>query len=479
MNAPDGQSARILVCDIGLTQVKVTVFEQDGRVAASRELDNRAVIARGTHSEMDLDRLWDILCGAMRELAAGMDGISAIGLSACGNGLYLVGGDGAQLCAITSIDQRSRSLVAQWRADGLADEVFARTGNHAWPGQPLPLLAYLRDRGELPETGTLLFCKDWLRFRLTGEFATERSDASAAGLLDLSSGDWAFTLLEGLGLSAAQLPELAESTAITGHLRADAARLTGLPPGIPVFGGGIDLALGAWADGLEAGTLHVTAGTWSINQFPAPSSGGDASEFLQTILPPQGDAPVWVDSSPSSGINIDFLRTVAGDGREEVAAWGALLDGFLPETETPIYLPYPAGTWDLPGASAGVLQIQPGMPREAFIQTVFEGIALGHVRQIRKFQRQSTVRRIVACGGLTRCTAWCQLLADYSGLPVEVVANPHSSSLGAALCCLQGLGIPLPEPKAARTVLSPQPGRTGHQRLERFLQLLNAYEPGT
>ncbi len=479
MKQSKGQPSRVVVCDVGLTMIKTTVFEQDGRILAFREADNSAVNTLDDQSDMNLNQLWDIVSEMIRQLTAGIDGISGVGLSACGNGLYLVGSEGSPQYGITSLDQRGRALTDQWKKSGFEEEVFGITANHVWPGQPLPLLTHLRENAQLPEHGTLLFCKDWLRLRLTGALMTDRSDASAAGLLDRDTGNWAYPLFDRLGLGRITLPDLAESTAVTGTVHTEASRQTGLPLGTPVFGGGIDLALAAWADGLTEGVLHITAGTWSINQFQPTEPGSNQTAFLQSILPPQDGCPIWVDSSPSSGINLDFLRAVVGDGSEDLSDWGRLLDGYSPKSDDLIYLPYLAGAWDLPDHKAGLMQIRAGAQKEAFIVAVFEGIALGHVRQIRKFQKHTTVQHIVVCGGLTRSASWCQLLADYSGLPIEVGADPHSSSWGAALCCLRGLGVPLPERKTKRTIHKPSANRSGNVRYALFIQLLKSHEPRT
>lgn len=466
-----------MVFDIGLSVLKAAVFRPDGSLAALHEARNDAVEHRGRRIGMNLRRLWELV----REAAAGVwaagvpaSSIAGIGLSAAGNGLYLVTPDGEDVLGITSLDGRAEALVADWRRSPMANRIMEVTGNHLWAGQPLPLLAHLKQEGLLPDDFRLLFCKDWLRCRLTGEIATDRSDASAAGMLDVRTGEWASEIFQAAGVEALTLPRLVDSTTATGGISVAAARETGLPAGIPVFGGGIDLALGAWADGLgEPGVLHITAGTWSINQLPCltfePSS---IDVFLQTIIAPGGSQRTLVDSSPTSAINLDLLCGLTGRTEPDFPLWeGSFRDTQL-DADAPVYLPYPAGAWDLPARSAEFRQMRMGMRPATMVAAVYDGIALGHLRQIRKFQVRGVVRKLVLCGGMTRSETWCQRLSDYAGLPIEVADNPHSSSWGAALSAFAGLGIEAPRVRRDRRTYRPDPARVCAARYQRFCEMM-------
>jgi L-xylulokinase len=479
---PPGETAGeslVLTFDFGLSVVKAAVFRPDGSVVALHEARNDAVAHRGCRSEMSLERLWALICeGVSGVLAAGAPAaaIAGIGLSAAGNGLYLVSPDGEEFIGITSMDGRAEPVAESWRRSPLAERMLEITANHIWAGQPLPLLAHLRQEGALPDDFRILLCKDWLRWRLTGEFVTDRSDASAAGLLDARTGEWAEEILQsaGVGDLMPRLPRLVESTHATGFITGVAARETGLPEGIPVFGGGIDLALGAWADGLcEPDVLHVTAGTWSINQQPCRTvEPAGMQAFLQAILAPCGRHRTLVDSSPTSAINMDLLRAMTGTAEPDFQRWECWLRDTPLGADDPIYFPYPVGAWDLPGRSAEFRQLRAGLRHEQMVAAVYDGIVMGHVRQIRKFERRGALRKLVACGGMTRSPAWCQRLSDYAGLPLEVADNPHSSSWGAALCAFAGLGIEVRPAGRERRAYRPDPARVSATRYQRFCELL-------
>jgi L-xylulokinase len=464
----------ILAVDAGLSAVKTALYGADGTMTAWNETPNTAVSNRGLRSITDMEGLWALVCGGIRRLLAaegGRRGIAGIGLSGHGNGLYLAEPGGSPLIGVTSMDLTARATVERWNASRMAGLCLTVASTHVWPGQPLPILRSLMETGAAPADFRLLFCKDWIRYRLTGVMATDRCEASAAGLIDSRTGDWAEEVFGEAGLPdlRRRLPALRNSYDECGRTTERAARETGLPPGIPVFGGSIDLALASLADGLlDPGTLHVTAGTWSINQQPCREARHEPM-FLQTIMSPTGKGFLRVDSSPTSAMNLPVLGTLTGGSAQDHEAWEDALGEETFDLDDPLYLPYPAGAWDLPRAMASLGQIRPGLEGRQVMRAVYEGIALGHLRQIRKFQDHGAVDRILLCGGMARSPGWCRLLCDYAGLPVAVSQDPHSSARGAALCAWRGLGV---EPAAARerTLHAPRPGRLCGERYLRFLE---------
>ncbi len=475
----------ILTVDIGLSALKTALFRVDGALIAARESRNVAVVAQGKCCQLDLPGLWRLVRDSIATLIVGDLPdlkIVGIGLSGAGNGLCLVTPDGKPIIGIASMDRRASGIVEEWRHKPLAGELFAATANHLWPGQPLPIFEHLQRDGQLPCDFRFLFCKDWVRYCLTGLFATDRSDASAAGLLDIRTGNWAEDAMAATGHAdlVSRLPQLVDSCDRTGCVTDYAAEQTGLRPGTPVFGGGIDLALGAWADGLDApGLLHVTAGTWSINQQLVKSvdalSGRNV--FLQSIIAPDDRHRIRVDSSPTSAINIDMLCTLIGSKDPDFQQWNLWVDSVELTADDPIYLPYPSGAWDLPRHTAELRQLTNGVTQEKIVAAVYDGIAMGHVRQIAKFCAAGSVEQLFVCGGMTRNTAWCRRLADYTGLPVTISEEPHSSSSGAAKCAAMGLGIGQTAHVRNSQVITPDASRVCLERYQNFCEFLSEPRP--
>lgn len=478
--------AMALTIDVGLSTVKTAVFKSNGMLAALHETRNDAVISQGLCSNMNLSRLWELIReGTKNVLAQGVPAtsITGVSLSGTGNGIYLVSEAGEDLLGITSMDRSADAVAKEWRNSPIGSRLQNDTVNHIWAGQPLPLLKHLKQEGRLPENFRLLFCKDWLRYHLTGEFVTDRSDASAAGLIDIKTHNWAEDSISAVGLRSIIpcLPKLVNSGEITGWITQEAAKETGISAGTPVFGGGIDLALAAMDDGLSTPELlHVTAGTWSINQQLIELEKIElANNCLQVIISPENGKMLLVDSSPSSAINIDILCTLTGKQFPDFKKWESIVNNISLCAHDPLYLPYPVGTWDMPKVTAGLYQIQAGISFDDIVKAVYDGIVLGHLRQIRKFQAVGKVERLVACGGLTRSKAWCQMLSNYSGLPLEISDNPHSSSRGAARIIFSKAENKIEIEKKKTMTYQPQIDSICYERIERFDKILKEIKKWT
>ncbi|HUU58239.1 MAG TPA: FGGY family carbohydrate kinase [Phycisphaerae bacterium] len=476
--------ATALGIDAGLSGVKVGAFAPDGTILALAEVANDALRRDGPQSEMDMPRLWELACQGVRQVVGSLPPgrqPQAVGLCGHGNGVYLVSPDAAPLLAVSSMDTRAAPIVDAWLRDGTGERICKAVGGHVWSGQPLPILAQL---GLPSRPATLLFCKDWIRHRLTGTLVTDRGDASAAGLLELKTGVWARDVFEsvGLGRIAELLPDLAECFDKTGEVTGAAADQTGLRAGTPVFGGSIDLTIGALGDGLDdRESLHVTAGTWAIHQARAGEPVLPA-DILQTVVAPWPGEFMLVESSPTSAVNLAWLANLLGPAGADYEQWDRWVLSGGDEPGAPMYLPYPTGAWDLPSVRAALADVRPEHDAPAVVRAVYEGIVMGHRRQIAKYLAAGIpVRRLIVTGGLTRSGGWCQWLADHTGLPVEVSGNAHAACWGAAICALRGMGRPVEGAPPARTRFEPRPEHRAQcdERFARFMARLDEIKERT
>jgi L-xylulokinase len=449
----------ILTIDCGLSAVKAAAFTTSGEILANAECPNDALRVNGASSRMDMDRLFELAAGRIREVLDLLDNpscIQAISLTGHGNGAYIVDKDGAGALAVSSMDTTAADLVTRWIRDGVAAEISRNVGGYVWAGQPLPILSLLRD--ELPGEYTVLFCKDWVRYRLTGFLATDRGEASAAGLLDAATGAWAFDVFDSVGIAnaPAMVPELLENPqSHAGRISAEGSKLTGIETGVPVFAGSIDLAVGAYGDRLDnRDTLHVTAGTWSIIQKRTIRNKKPA-EFLQIIDSPWIGEKLLVESSPTCAANFAvvarFLRGDTdkpgnlsgnpGEGNIDFKHWERLVAESA-DDEVPLYLPYPTGAWDMPEVRAFFVGDSSDYADRQIVRAVYEGIVCGIVRQIGKFfAAGENPGSILLTGGLIRSSTWVQMLCDATQLPVEVADDPHAGLRGCMMCAAEGLGI--------------------------------------
>ena len=182
----------LLGIDNGGTIAKAAVIALDGREVAVASRKTEMLSPRPGHTERDMDRLWQATAEAMRQVLAESrvppQDIACVATTGHGNGLYLVDKQGRPVRnGIISTDTRAKDYVARWNADGMAKAVLPLTMQCLWPGQPNALLAWLRDNEPdvMRRAGWVLMCKDYVRFRLTGQIAAERTDMSGTNLMSV------------------------------------------------------------------------------------------------------------------------------------------------------------------------------------------------------------------------------------------------------------------------------------------------------
>lgn len=323
------------------------------------------------------------------------------------------------------------------------------------PCHPAALLAWLRDNEpqSFAEIRWVFSCKDYLRFRFTGEAAAELTDSSGSGLLDLRSRRYEPELLElfGLGEIRGALPPLADSGELCGRLSAGAARLCGLLPGTPVSGGMFDIDACALAAGLRGeGELCAVAGTWSINEYLSREPVTDGSAAMNSLYCIPGFYLIE-ESSPTSAGNAEwFLRRLmpefaegcAGSGSSPYDAMNAWVESVPPEEFVPVFLPFVLGSNAHPNARGSFLGLSAVHGREHLLRSLYEGVVFSHRthidRLLRGMAEPPALLRLT--GGAARSPVWSQMFADAMGLPVEAAAAGEPGALGAAMSAAVAAG---------------------------------------
>src|SRR5262245_11686403 len=264
--------------DAGQTVTKAALFDLSGRELAVASAGTRTVSARPRWQERDMDEAWTQTAQAIRrclaEAAVEPASVRAVGLCGHNDGVHLVDAAGRPVRpAILATDSRAYVQAERMRAGELGTRALELTGQVPVAYSPAPLLAWLREHEPraLDRARYLLFCKDWLRLCLTGEVATDPSEASAF-CTDVHTQTWSPAVLELFGLAglARLLPPIVDSAAVVGTVTAGAGELTGLRAGTPVVTGAHDVDAAALGIGAVApGSLSLVMGTFSINQVVA------------------------------------------------------------------------------------------------------------------------------------------------------------------------------------------------------------------
>lgn len=438
--------------DIGTGGTRALLVNQQGAVVAA---------CTAPHEDMKMDRplwaeqrpenWWDAAQKAIRDVLAqaGASGgdVQAIGLSGQMHGLVLLDAANAVIRpALIWCDQRSQPQVdAINQAIGKAN-VVAHTANPMLTGFTLPKLLWVRDNEpqNFERVRKFLLPKDYVRFMLTGEHATEVSDASGTGLLDVVTRKWSREMIERLKLDASLLPALHESADLTGKVSPAAAKATGLKAGTPVVGGAGDQAAsgignGIVAPGITSCTLGTSGVVFAYLDRPQYDPQGRVHTFCHAV---RGKWHV-MGVTQGAGLSLQWFRNQFAPGAEydsltaEAATAPPLSHGLY-------WLPYLMGerTPHLDSIARGAwLGLTAKHNRADLLRAILEGVSYSMRDCLQILENMNVeVRGVRASGGGARSPFWRQMLADILGVSIATLENKEGSAYGAALLAMTGSG---------------------------------------
>ncbi|MCR8958167.1 FGGY family carbohydrate kinase [Variovorax sp. S2] len=387
--------------------------------------------------------LTHVLRDVAQQLGPRMAEIRAMACTGHGAGLYALDADGQLVGgrAVASTDQRADARARALAASRGA-QLFEDVGCSPWPGQPTVIAAELlgADAVQRGELRRLLFAKDYLGFLLTGEIATDASDASTAGLVSLATGNWSQAAFDASGiaeLGAHAFGPIVPSGTVIGKLGPSEAALCGLPAGIPVAMGAIDLLASMTAIGAEARGRAVSVfGTWCVNAVigpvlePKPSVAAIVN-FGRT------DERLYMENSPSSMANIAWLAGVLAlpDSRAvvDLAMTVPLGAGGLR------FLPFVNGGG---GVTAGFVGLKSHHTRAEMARAVVDSVAALHARHTARLAAAGlAVGETTVLGGGASDARLVRLLASFLGRPVERCADDETGARGAAIYAAMSQGL--------------------------------------
>lgn len=439
--------------DMGSTGLKAVAFEAGSgatRAASGGALPYQRLPGGGCELSEQAIRaaLFEALRHVAQQLGPRRTDVRALCCTGHGAGLYaldahhkLLGGH-----AVASTDSRAAArarAVAAKRGAAL----FEAVGCGPWSGQPTMIAAELFGaqavrRGEIHR---LLFAKDYLGFLLTGEMATDASDASTAGMLSLDTLTWSPLAFEAAGLGglpAATLPPILPSGTVIGRLLPSRADDCGLPAGLPVALGTIDLLASLTAvDAQTRGHAVAVFGTWCVNAVigpvrePKPPVGAVVNFGARTQR-------LYLENSPSSMANVAWLAAALGFPSAAAVVDCAMsvplgADGLR-------FLPFINGGGAPPGASAGFIGLKAHHDRAHMARAVVDAVAALHARHLRRLASLGlgVAGSAAALGGGARDIRLVQLLASFLGHPVERCGDDETGARGAAMIAAASQGVP-------------------------------------
>jgi xylulokinase len=373
--------------------------------------------------------------------------------------------------AILWNDQRTGAQCDQIRERLGKKRLIEITGNDALTGFTAPKILWVREHE--PETYTqvrhILLPKDYVRFKLTGAYATDRAGAAGTLLVDVKTRDWSGEVLEALEIPADWLPPTHEGPEVTGHISAEAAQATGLKAGAPVVGGGGDQAAQATGVGaVQPGIVALTLGT----------SGVVFASTDQPFVEPEGRLHAFCHAAPGRWHLMGVMLSAAGSLRwyRDTLAPGVDYDTLLapaadvsPGSEGLLFLPYLTGERTPhpdPLARAAFVGLTVRHKQAHLTRAVLEGVAFGlrDSFELIKAAGLAKITQVRVSGGGARSPLWRQILADVLDVELATVNTTEGAAYGAALLAGVAPGVGFwPDVDAACDATVRQTGVTSPQ----------------
>lgn len=442
----------LLGIDVGTTQIKVGAFHLDGRLAALAAADYPLAFDATTYAaEQDPTDWWAATVRTIKQVLAEVDATRLLALSVGGQGPTVVGVDrdlNPVGPALTWLDRR---------AGGELQQLSERTSRVLPPHAFVPKVMWLATHRPGIYAATHHYCQSWdfVAARLSGELAVSMSPSIAP---------WDDELLTVSQLDRARFPRLHPMASPLGRVTSEAARLTGLPAGLPIVGGISDyfeslIGAGALQPGLacdNGGTSESLNVCWDA-----------ALKVEGAFCIPSFTNGYWYLGGPASttGKALEWWREqILDQARDD---WQILpeAEAIPPGSDNLIFLPYLAGEraplWD-PDARGVFFGLSLNHRRAHLTRAILEAVAYTLCHLIETVEAAGAqVREIRVCGGQARSELWCQIKADATGRRVVVPEVSEVAVLGAAI--IAGVGIGLFDAYAAgaaqmvrrRTVLEP------------------------
>ncbi len=398
--------------------------------------------------------------GVLAEAKVKGSEIKGVGLSGQMHGLVLL--DEANKVvrpALIWCDQRSQKQVDEINRIVGKDNILAYTANPVLTGFTLPKLLWVRDNEpqSFERARKVLLPKDYVRFELTGEYATDVSDASGTSLFDVVARRWSHEMLDRLKLDRALLPRVYESSDVTGQITARAAGLTGLAEGTPVVGGGGDQAASAVGNGIvEPGTVSCTIGTSGVVFAHMERASYDPAGRVHTFCHAVRGAWHVMGVTQGAGLSLQWFRNQLAPGTDYdiLTAEAATAP---PGAQGLFWLPYMMGerTPHLDStARGGWVGVTAKHTRADMIRALLEGVSYSQKDCLDLIEGMGApVESVRLSGGGAKSAFWRQVFADVFGKKVVTLASQEGSAYGAALLAMAGAGPYSSVPEVCRAVI--------------------------
>jgi xylulokinase len=443
----------LLGVDVGTGGTRAVLIDGMGNVLASFASEHGPI--RSEHigwAEQEPEDWWraarEAIAGAMAAAESTGSEIEAVGLTGQMHGCVMLDIEGQVLRpALIWCDQRTQPQC-DWLTEKIGFErLIELTCNPALPNFTLTKLLWVREHQPeiFGQIAHVLCPKDYVRYRLTGEFAMDMQEASGTLLLDVANRRWSAEMTEAAGIPMEWLPRLFEGPEICARISAAGAGATGLAAGTPVAAGAGDQGAGAVGMGILApGSVSATIGTSGVAFAATDSPIKDRLGRLHTFCHAAPGRWHVMGVTNGAGLSLRYFRDTfaPGSSYEELSA---LAEEAPAGSDGLMWAPYLFGerTPHLdPEARAAFLGITASHTRGHFVRAILEGVAFSLRDTFTLFRELGVpVKAIRLGGGGARGPLWRQVQADVYGQPVELLEAEEGGAFGAALLAGAGIGV--------------------------------------
>lgn len=470
----------VLGIDLGTSGTKTVLFDQGGQVMASATVEYPMMQPQNGWAEQDPADWWRAAVETIRQVLArsGVDAgdVKALGISGQMHGLVMLDEAGEVLRpSIIWCDQRTQAECDEMTQRVGARRLIEITANPALTGFTASKILWVRNHQ--PEIYAkcrhILLPKDYVRYMLTGDYATEVSDASGMQLLDVPNRCWSAEMLEKLDIDPALLAKVYESCEVTGHVSAKAAALTGLSEDTLVVGGAGDNAAAAVGTGVvEDGKAFTTIGTSGVVFAHTSQLSIDPLGRVHTFCCAVPGAWHVMGVTQAAGLSLKWFRdNFCAAEKEAAASMGVDAYDLINReaAQSPIgankllYAPYLMGerTPHLDADCRGMFFGLSGMhQRRDLLRAVMEGVTYS-LKDCLNILSGMGVQpaQMLACGGGGKSTFWRQMLADVFDCPVATTVSTEGPALGVAILAGVGAGLYPSVEEACREMIHVNPAQ--------------------
>jgi len=464
----------LLGIDVGTSGTKTVLFDTKGNPLAKKTVEYPMSQPNNGWAEQDPLDWWNATAEGIRSVLADSgispDEIAGVGLSGQMHGLVMLDKNGDVLRpSIIWCDQRTGAECDQMNRLIGEKRILEITANPAMTGFTAAKILWVRNNEpEIYEKCThILLPKDYIRYKLCGEFATEVSDASGMQLMDVGARDWSDELLHKLQIDRSLLGKMYESPDVTGKVHKEAAEATGLAIGTPIVGGAGDNPAAAVGTGVvKEGSAFTTIGSSAVVYAVSDKIRIDMQGRVHSLCASVPGKWTVMSCTQAAGLSLKWLRDnfcipemeeAKKQGVDPYEIMGKMASNVPIGAQRLLYLPYLMGERSPhpdPNCRGVFFGLSAMHEREHMIRAVMEGVAFSQLECVEVFREMGVpVQTMTITGGGGRSRLWRQMLADLYECPVNTLTSDEGGALGVALLAGVGAGIYSSVEQAAEAVV--------------------------